>query len=148
MNGLDYFLCVCTATCSVLQYRQIHRQSTFFLKTIEQIPHDFTFVETRFCISFGVLRVACGVHLRLLAQRATRLPSQWILHWWRVSGSTARKPLSRSTHPLTLSTRMDRQQVPIFKSSAESNTTYQFWWCFLNQLHHLTGHLTSTCLKF
>jgi len=38
-----------------------------------------------FCIAFGVSRVVCGAHLRLLA--ATRLVSQWMLHWWRISGS-------------------------------------------------------------
>jgi len=41
---------------------------------------------------FGVSRVVCGAHIRLIAPWATRLLSQWILHWWRVSGSTACEP--------------------------------------------------------
>ena len=38
-----------------------------------------------------------------LAPRAKRLLSQWMLHWWRVSGSAAREPFL-CTHPLTPST--------------------------------------------
>ena len=38
-----------------------------------------------------VPQVFCGTHLRLLVPWATRLLSQWMLHWLRVSGSTARE---------------------------------------------------------
>jgi len=43
-------------------------------------------------------RVVCGA-FRLLAPWATRLLSQWMLQWWRVSGSAAREPFS-CTHLL------------------------------------------------
>jgi len=51
-----------------------------------------------FCNPFEVSRVVCGAHLRLLAPWATRLLSQWMLHWWWVSGSTKRGTLP-CTHP-------------------------------------------------
>jgi len=70
---------------------------------------------TRFFTSFGVSPVFCGTHLRLL-EPTTWLHSQWMLHWWRVSGSTARE-LFPCIHPLTPSTRLDKLQVPFVKSS-------------------------------
>jgi len=61
----------------------------------------------------------------------------WMLHWWRVSGSTARE-LFPCTHQSTPSTRVDTPQVPFIKSSVwpdrESNLTYQLWQRMLNQL--------------
>jgi len=39
-----------------------------------------------FCTSFWVTRVVCGAHLRLLAPLATRVLSQWMLHWRQVNG--------------------------------------------------------------
>jgi len=47
---------------------------------------------------FGVSRVTCGAHLRLLFPWTTRLLSQWILDWWWVHGSTARKSFSCTRH--------------------------------------------------
>jgi len=42
------------------------------------------------------------------------------------------------THPSTLSTRLDRLQVPLFKFSVrpdrESSPVSQLWWCVLNQV--------------
>jgi len=70
---------------------------------------------------------SAGAHLRLLAPLVTRLLSHWMLHWWRVNGSTARGTLP-CTHPSTPSTRLGRPQVPFFKSSVwprrESNQAY------------------------
>jgi len=52
---------------------------------------QFSFVYTRFLYSLSqMLRVFSDVYLRLLAPWATRLLSQWMLHWWRVNDSTAR----------------------------------------------------------
>jgi len=49
---------------------------------------------------------------------ATQLLSQWILHWWRASGSTIRLAWTVSLHSSSSpSTRLDRAQVPFFKSS-------------------------------
>ena len=43
-------------------------------------------------------RVVCGAHLRLFAPWTTRLLSQWMLYWWRISDSTTRE-LFPCTHP-------------------------------------------------
>ena len=58
------------------------------------------FSYTRFSTLCGVSRRVCGAHLRLLAPWATRLLSQWMLHWWRINVSTARQ-LFPCTLPLT-----------------------------------------------
>jgi len=50
-----------------------------------------------------------------LRPETTWLHSQWMLHWWRVSGSTARE-LLRRTHPSTSRTKLDNPQIPFFKS--------------------------------
>jgi len=70
---------------------------------------QFSFVCTRFCAPFGVSRVLSKDHLRLLAPWTVF--SQWMLYWWRATGSTARKPF-HYIHPLTPSTRLVRPQAP------------------------------------
>ena len=45
------------------------------------------------CTPFGMPQEVCGPHLSLLAPWTTRVLSQWMLHWWRVNGSTARELL-------------------------------------------------------
>jgi len=50
------------------------------------------FVLLAFVFLSGVPRVVCGAHLSLVPPWATRLLSQWMLHWWRVNGNTARAP--------------------------------------------------------
>ena len=93
-----------------------------------------------FCIPFGVSGAVGSAHLRLLQLWATRLLSQWMLHWWRDNDSTARE-LFLCTRPSTSSTRPDRPQVSIFKFSMwpdwESNPTCQHLWRVLNQLYRL-----------
>jgi len=49
--------------------------------------------------------------------RPSALASQWMLHWWRVIGSTVRE-LFPCTQPSTPSTRLDRPLVPLCESSA------------------------------
>jgi len=62
--------------------------------------------------SFGVSRVVCGAHLRLLAPWTTRLLSRWIhLHWWRVNCNNAREAFPCIHDPSTPSTRLDRPRV-------------------------------------
>ena len=93
-----------------------------------------------------------------------------VLHPFRSVMSGMRRPLPRATftvnaalvasqwqhrawtfpftQPSTPSTRLDRSQVPFFKSSVwpdrESNPFYQLWWGVLNQLHHLPGSRGQT----
>ena len=48
--------------------------------------YSVQFRYTRICIPSSMSRVVCGAQLRLLAPWVTRLLSQWMLHWWQVSG--------------------------------------------------------------
>jgi len=91
---------------------------------------DAQFHYTRFCRRFGVLRVVRDTRLRLLCavdQRATFIVNAAMVAG-RWHGSTAREhfPCTRS---LTLSTRLDRLQVPFVKSSVwpdwKSNPVYK-----------------------
>ena len=45
-----------------------------------------------------VSRVVSSAHLRLLAPCITLLLSQWMMHWWRVNGSTAREMFLAPAH--------------------------------------------------
>jgi len=53
---------------------------------------SFVIFALRLRSPFRMSRLVCGAHLRLLAPWATRLLSQWMLHWWQVNSSTAREP--------------------------------------------------------
>jgi len=75
----------------------------------------FHYTRFLFCTHFGVSRVVCGAPLRLLAPWTTLLLSKWMLHWWRVKGSTAREPFPR-TRPLKPITRLNKAQLPFFSS--------------------------------
>ena len=68
------------------------------------VCHHLSWTSFRF-YSFGVSRV---VYLRVFAQ--------WMLHWCRVSGSTARETFPCTHLPMPCM-RLDKQQVPFFKSS-------------------------------
>jgi len=66
----------------------------------------------------GMLRVLSDVYLRLLAPWTTRLLSQWMLHWWRVNGNTARELFLEPTYERRARGWTDRKY-------RESNPAYQ-----------------------
>jgi len=95
----------------------------------------------RFPLPVGVSRVVCGGHLRVLALRATRLLLQWLLHWWRVNGSTTRMSLFLEPTAL-LRARGWTTASTVFQvidvTRRESNPTYQLQ-SEPNPLHHFPG---------
>ena len=53
---------------------------------------QFSFVIRYFYTPFERVKSGLRGHVRLLAPRARRLFSQWMLHWCRVNDSAAREP--------------------------------------------------------
>jgi len=86
----------------VLDVKPSHAETTHLLQDIYFSSVSFILVFS----SFGVSRVVCSAHIRLLASGPRQLFS---LHWWRVIESTARE-WSSCTHPSTPSARLDRCQ--------------------------------------
>jgi len=68
-----------------------------------------------FCTAFGLSRVVCDAHLRLLAPWTAWLFSQWILHRWRVNAGTTTRELFPCKHPSTPSTRLEKPQRSVFQ---------------------------------
>ena len=105
---------------------------------------------TRFLIASEYHEWSAGAHLRMLTPWATRLLSQWMLHWWQVRGSTARE-VFRCTNPYQTRDRGYRFSSLRFDPTAIwTQATSVIGACSI-PLGHLTGRrrvCPSNYLKF
>jgi len=91
---------VCPAlhnTCSDLAVNLYQRPTTITVFGTNCKESNLTICESLGSALFHMLWISChgmvsGHLLRLLAPWTTRLLPQWMLHWWRVNGSTVCEP--------------------------------------------------------
>jgi len=130
------------------------------LLIIVRIPLSFTwnnvkissvrFCYTRFLYSFRRVKSDLRGHVRLLTLWATRLFSQWMLHWWRVNDSAAREPCLAP--PIDAEHEAEQAASTVFHVFEMSGPVIQprlhFWWRVLNQPYHMAGKRTTPIFVF
>ena len=81
------------ATFKCLWKNKIETSSNFLPYLPPVVERKENLVNIDLCVPFGVSRWVCSAHLHLLAPWATRVLSQWMLHWWQVSAPRLKLPL-------------------------------------------------------